>query len=98
MMDGKPCRFPVQPTARKQFERGKCWSAMCNNPIWFVHLTVHGTADFGKCYCCAELRAYEYFVKKLPWRGRLVMPENGKPVEWKFDEEKLSFSPAKCKK
>lgn len=98
MMDGKPCRFPVAKSAKKQFERGKCWTAYCGNPIWFVHLTIHGNADIGKCYSCAERWALEYFVKKNPQRGQWVMPEKGKPVEWRFDEKTLSFSPVKKSK
>lgn len=93
MMDGKPWRVPVVARAKKHFERRKCWTAYCENQIWFVHLNVHGKADLGKCYCCVQLRAFEYFVKKMRQHGRWVMPERGKPVEWRFDEKKLSFSP-----
>lgn len=92
-IDGKPWSFPVAKGSKKQFERGKCWTAYCVNPIWFVHLTVHGNAEFGKCYCCAELRAVMEFIKKLPRHGKWIMPEKGKPIEWRFDEKKLSFSP-----
>lgn len=95
IMDGKAFRFPVAPKARKQFERGKCWTFYCQNPIWFIHLNVHGIADFGQCYCCAERRALEYFVKNLRVKGRFVMPEKGRSVEWRFNEDTKSFSPIK---
>lgn len=93
VIDGKPWRFPVTRAAKNQFKRGKCWTAFCNNPIWFVHLNVHGKADFGKCCCCTELWALRNFVVKMRERGKWVMPEKGRPVEWRFDEKKISFAP-----
>jgi hypothetical protein len=94
MIDGKPASFPVAKRSKTALLLGKCFTAYCENPIWFVHLTVHGKADIGKCYCCAQLRAFEYFVKKIRERGRWVMPEKGRPVEWRFDEHNFSFSPS----
>lgn len=79
----------IVPAARtiNDWKRGKCWSAMCNNPIWFVHLGKTGKADIGYCYCCLHWRMYEYFAKGIDERGDWFLLEKGKLVKWVFDDK-----------
>ncbi len=69
------------------WKKGKCWSVMCGNPIWFAHLNKNGRADIGYCYCCYHWRVFEYAAKGIKERGDWFLLENGKLVKWVFDQE-----------
>ena len=93
-IDGKAVSITPAAGYKKLFQRRKCFTAYCTNPIWFVLLSRTGKAASGKCWPCAELRATHNHLtgnrKYESWRllekGRLSEP-------WEFHQKTLQFSP-----
>lgn len=78
-----------------QWLKGKCWSAFCGNPIWFVHLSRTGKADVGYCYGCYHWRALSDHVRELSRQGSWHLLLKGGLEEWSFNETIKSPGPAK---
>lgn len=72
----------------------KCWSVMCANPVWFVHLGKTGRADIGYCYCCFNWRVFEYYAKGIKELGSWHMVEDGKLTKYVFDPVEKRIRPA----